>query len=226
MDQLCFQLKASFSPCTILQILRNDLESFETQINEKIKQAPQFFQGLPILIELEKINDQSNLDFLKIKNILQSLGLIPLGIRGGNEEHISAASAAGLPSLQIGKNISEPKQKIDAAPASTAKLITQPVRSGMQCYAKNSDLIITAQVSPGAELMADGNIHVYGVLHGRALAGVQGNKEASIFCQNLEAELVAIAGFYLTKEELQKLRPEAGPFQIYLKDEKIVLKKL
>ncbi|MAB25605.1 MAG: septum site-determining protein MinC [Pseudomonadales bacterium] len=84
------------------------------------------------------------------------------------------------------------------------RLITEPVRSGQQVYARGGDLIVMAPVSAGAELLADGHIHVYGPLRGRALAGVQGNTEARIFCQNLEAELVSIAGQYKVAEDLRK----------------------
>jgi septum site-determining protein MinC len=76
------------------------------------------------------------------------------------------------------------------------------VRSGTQIYARGSDLIVTAAVSPGAELVADGNIHVYGVLRGRALAGASGDAAARIFCTRFEAELVSIAGSYLVSEQM------------------------
>ena len=99
--------------------------------------------------------------------------------------------------------------------------MTVPIRSGMQVYAKDTDLIVTASVSPGAELFADGNIHVYGPLRGRALAGVQGNMQARIFCRTLEAELVSIAGYYLTKEDMQTFTAKDGMVQIYLDNEQI-----
>ncbi|HCP03453.1 MAG TPA: septum site-determining protein MinC, partial [Pseudomonas sp.] len=90
-------------------------------------------------------------------------------------------------------------------PAAIAgKIITEPVRGGQQVYARGGDLIVMAPVSAGAELLADGHIHVYGPLRGRALAGVQGNQEARIFCQSLEAELVSIAGQYKVAEDLRK----------------------
>ncbi len=90
-----------------------------------------------------------------------------------------------------------------AAPAALkTRLVTEPVRSGTQIYARGSDLIVTASVSPGAELVADGNIHVYGALRGRALAGAGGDEAARIFCTRLEAELVSIAGRYLVSEHL------------------------
>ena len=97
-----------------------------------------------------------------------------------------------------------------------------PIRSGMQVYAKDSDLIVTAAVSHGAELLADGNIHIYGSLRGRVLAGVQGNMQARIFCRTLEdAELVSIAGYYLTKEDMQNAPAGDGMKQIYLENEQV-----
>lgn len=94
----------------------------------------------------------------------------------------------------------------------------QPVRSGQQVVAKGGDLVVSAAVSPGAEVLADGNIHVYGPLRGRALAGISGNKEARIFCMSLEAELVSIAGSYCLSDAIT---PHHGPCQIFLKDDHI-----
>ncbi len=87
--------------------------------------------------------------------------------------------------------------------AATARIITTPVRSGQQIYARGGDLIILAAVGAGAEVMADGNIHIYGALRGRAMAGVCGNEQARIFCQSLEAELISIAGFFKACDDLQ-----------------------
>ncbi len=84
-----------------------------------------------------------------------------------------------------------------------SKIITTPIRSGQQVYAPGGDLIIMAAVSAGAEVLADGNIHVYGALRGRALAGVKGDLSARIFCQSLEAELVSIAGTFKVDEDLR-----------------------
>jgi septum site-determining protein MinC len=78
----------------------------------------------------------------------------------------------------------------------TALLVTEPVRSGQQIFAERGDLVVVTSVSPGAELIAHGNIHVYGALRGRALAGVHGDNAARIFCETLDAELIAIAGLY------------------------------
>ena len=99
--------------------------------------------------------------------------------------------------------VPEPKKEPETVAAKNL-VITTPVRSGQQVYAKGGDLIIIAPVSAGAEVLADGNIHIYGPLRGRALAGVSGDKSARIFCQSLEAELISIAGSYKVNEDLQK----------------------
>src|SRR5690606_18981178 len=106
-----------------------------------------------------------------------------------------------------------------------SKLITRPIRSGQQIYAEGADLIVMSQVSEGAEVLADGHIHIYGALRGRALAGVRGDDSARIFCQNLEAELVSVAGNFLLRDSfaddvLKK------PVQIYMSGENLLVEKL
>jgi len=102
--------------------------------------------------------------------------------------------------------------------------VTQPVRSGTQIYARGGDLVVTAPVSPGAEIMADGNIHVYGALRGRALAGAGGDAEARIFCSRLEAELVSVAGRYLVSDQIP---PEYRGLsvQIALVDDRLTIER-
>ncbi|MFC3149558.1 septum site-determining protein MinC [Litoribrevibacter euphylliae] len=95
----------------------------------------------------------------------------------------------------------EAQQAAQATPTKT-KIVSTPVRSGQQIYAKDSDLIVLAQVGQGAEVIADGNIHIYGTLRGRAIAGANGNKDARIFCQSLHAELISIAGVYQVSDDL------------------------
>lgn len=103
--------------------------------------------------------------------------------------------------------------------------VTAPVRSGQVVYAVGTDLVVLAPVSSGAELVADGNIHVYGPLRGRALAGAGGNGDVSIFCMGLEAEFLSIAGRYLMAEEIDKAR-RGKPTRAYLKDDQLVLAAL
>lgn len=103
-------------------------------------------------------------------------------------------------------------------------LITQPVRSGQRIYARG-DLIVMSQVSAGAEIMAEGNIHVYNTLRGRALAGVQGNTAARIFCMDLQAELISISGDYKTSEHLTE-QTQKKPVQVYLQDHALIIKEI
>lgn len=110
---------------------------------------------------------------------------------------------------------------LEATPAALGSLlITKPVRSGQQIYAKQADLVIIAPVSEGAELIADGHIHVYGTLRGRALAGAQGNANARIFCQKFDAELLSIAGNYWLSDDLKRKKVH-GPGQVFWHNESL-----
>jgi septum site-determining protein MinC len=246
---VCFQLKTSFSPCTILQITHYDLAELGKQLWSSVQKAPNFFMGSPVIIDVESLREE--IDFVKLKKILIDTNLVPVGIRGGTPTQFQAAVDAGIPKITVGigkksaaplkanedTTESDPNEShaSEAVPEpvvsplghyQAAKIITTPIRSGMSVYAKDSDLIITSSVSPGAELMADGNIHVYGPLRGRALAGVQGNINARIFCRTLEAELVAIAGYYLVKEDIQNLSVQDATVQVWLEDEKVKIAAL
>ncbi|MES2217708.1 MAG: septum site-determining protein MinC [Pseudomonadota bacterium] len=236
----CFQLKTSFSACTILQLNHYDLDQLAAQIPAAVQKAPNFFLGSPVVIDLEQVAGLGTLDFKRIKQILLTNNLVPVGVRGGNEEQLLDAVTAGIPRITVGfgkapkaEPKSEPETTTNEIPQpikdtmitsstfSSAKIVTSAIRSGMSVYAKDADLIILASVSSGAEILADGNIHVYGQLRGRALAGVQGDTQARIFCRSLEAELVAIAGYYLVKEEMQNFFADEATVQVYLENEQI-----
>ncbi len=215
----CFQFKTSFAPCTIMQISRYDVEALQQELTDVINRAPNFFLGAPIVIDLEKVKTLGDINFAQLKKILSERNLVPMGVRNGSPEQLAAAASHGLPALTIGKLSAETDKKRNEK--QLTKLITSPVRSGTQIYAKEADLIVVAPVSAGAELLADGHIHVYGPLRGRALAGVQGNSNARIFCRTLEAELVSIAGYYLTKEDMQPPPESHGMISIYLDNEQV-----
>ncbi len=147
------------------------------------------------------------------------------------------ASADGGSETSNGNTAAQTQQQTAAAPAQSepvsttpptlkpAKVINRPVRSGQQVYAEGSDLVITASVSEGAELLADGNIHVYGTLRGRALAGVKGNTGARVFCQSLDAELISIAGQFIMHETV-KGECWKKPAQVYLEEETLRIEPL
>lgn len=137
------------------------------------------------------------------------------------EKAVAAAPDEGggqpEPSSAVGE-----EQQPQAAPS---KVVVHPVRSGRQIYAQGGDLIVLASISPGAELIADGHIHVYGALRGRALAGIAGNPQARIFCRSLEAELVSVAGYWRVRDDI----PDeliGKPVQIYLGNEQVVIEEL
>ena len=146
-----------------------------------------------------------------------------------NKEGVGNAGPAAKPAAEP---IAPPRQTA-APPASVpaaagqapAKIVTEPVRAGQQIYAKNADLIVLAQVQPGAELMADGNIHIYSSLRGRAHAGIGGNAGSRIFCRSMEAQLISIAGIYLVNDEIE---PQflGHPVQIGCQNETIVMERL
>lgn len=225
------QLKGSLFTITVLHLFDANLENVKKELTLLIKHAPKLFDHAPIIIDLQDLKTplyETNL--AELKNVLKQLGLVPIGIRGGTPElqsHAIAAELAIFPlmkphsetieSLAQTKNSGTTKKK--APPKTlTTKIILKPVRSGQQIYAQNSDLIVLSTVSQGAELLADGNIHIYGALRGRALAGTNGNTEARIFCQSLEAELVAIAGRYIMNGSANQLI-QKSPQQIYLEED-------
>ena len=220
-EQPCSQFKASFIPCAVLQILHYELDAIQNQINATIRCAPNLFKGSFVIIDLEKLHPAEIVNFVKLKQILVTNGMVPIAIRGGSVEQQQAAVMDGLSLLPLSRlHLSEIDKQKNTEQAQQTKLVTYPIRSGMQVYAKNGDLIVTAAVSPGAELFSDGHIHVYGPLRGRALAGVQGNMQTRIFCRSLEAELVSISGYYLTKEDMQTFAA-TGMVQIFLENEKV-----
>ena len=111
-----------------------------------------------------------------------------------------------------------------SAPA-RSRIFSHPIRSGQQVYAPDGDLIILGTVSAGAEVIADGNIHIYGALRGRALAGVKGDIEPRIFCQSLEAELVSIAGRYRISEQIDPA-DRGKAMQIHLVEDRLIIEHL
>jgi septum site-determining protein MinC len=216
--QEAFKLKASLFTLTTLHLFNCDPACIQQQLKILTEHTPDFFQKLPIILDLSSLQIKSTelIDFPAIISTLRRHGLTPVGIRGGNAEQQTFAIQAGLAILSNIKPETETSVTNPPLYSSTAKLVTLPVRSGQQIYAKNCDLIVLASVSPGAELLADGNIHIYGRLKGRALAGVNGNPNTHIFCQSLEAELIAIAGHYWLSEDLHDLQQNLGKGNLHI----------
>ncbi len=239
---VALEIKAGSMTLPILKLYTADLAALSIQLEEKLRRAPEFFRNAPVILDLGELDpDRERIDFPALAEILRSLDLIPAGVRGGTQIQHYAAQAAKLAVLAESKHepasASQPaaaptaratQAKLPepaAKPASPSKLVEQPVRSGQRIYAQGGDLIVRAQVSAGAEILADGNIHIYGTLRGRALAGVQGNPEARIFCSDLQAELVGIGGQYKISENIDE-SIRGKPVYIHLLDNSLVIDPL
>ena len=237
-----FQLRSASVSMTALELYYFDNDEFEETLRNKISQAPGFFRDIPLIISLEKYEGlDSELDFFKIIGTCRRNNIHVIGVRGGSDDQRRLARGAAL-ALMPGTGqrdrahdtggAAEKAPELPAAPVPQtapevvpAKIINQPVRSGQQVHAPDGDLVILASVQAGAEVLAAGNIHIYGPLRGRALAGIHGAESARIFCQSLEAELVSIAGHYKISEDLQDNSWKSA-VQIQLRDDLLVVTPL
>ena len=205
--------------------------AFDPQLAEQIRRSPRFFLNAPVVLDLKDAAEFTHeSEFAEAKEILHHHTLSLIGVQNATPTQLEAAASAGLASFA--PNAPQPSRgppreptrraPPTAAAAAKTRLVTQPVRSGTQIYARGADLVVTAAVSPGAEIIADGSIHVYGPLRGRAMAGAAGDAEARIFCARFEAELVSIAGRYLVSEQIP---PEMRglPVQIVLDDDRLTI---
>ena len=221
-----FKLKGRLYTFTVLQLLQVDKDSFVQQFAETVVKAPKLFEKTPVVFDLSAVN-HLEFDLQNLCQVARDYGMIPVAIQGGNPMQDTLAQCQGLAVLHASTSQDRPiiEQTAEAVihESTKAKLITSPVRSGQQVVAKGCDLVITSSVSHGAELLSDGNIHVYGALRGRALAGISGDLNARIFCHSLDAELVSIAGFYRLSDAIE---PIDGPCQIYLDNEHIIIESL
>ncbi|HEX5842143.1 MAG TPA: septum site-determining protein MinC [Pseudomonas sp.] len=207
-----FQLKGSMLAITVMELAHNDLARLDQQLTEKVAQAPAFFSNTPLVLALDKLPEgEGVLDLAELMAVCRKHGLRTLAVRASREDDIAAAEALDLPVLPPSGARERPIELAPPKPAKPAepefkpsKIITSPVRGGQQVYAQGGDLIVLAPVSAGAELLADGNIHVYAPMRGRALAGIKGNLKARIFCQQMGAELLSIAGQYKVAEDLRR----------------------
>lgn len=231
-----FQLKGRLFTLTVIQLFQDNIEYFRGHLRHICAAAPKLFIHAPVILDLESVQEKT-IDFDGLLRALRDEQIIPVGVQGGTQAQHQQALKAGLAVMKVPSNTKTDMQLVSgsaktASPSNKSaeekkpvapnktKIVDKPVRSGQQIYAQDSDLIVMASVSHGAELLADGNIHVYGHLRGRALAGVKGDDSARIFCQRLEAELVSINGQYMIDERISSLDLK-GPQQIYIDQAKL-----
>lgn len=208
------ELKGRMMTLTVLRLLDPSVEVLARELDRRVQEAPEFFRFLPVILDVEAVADSDlYLDLAGLSGLLQARQFVPVGIRGGGDDWREAAAAAGLAVFPADRDSAggEGRRRPSAdepAPRAVASeagmVVTQPVRSGQQIYARGGDLVVMSAVSPGAEVLADGHIHIYGSLGGRALAGVRGDTAARIFCQSFRAELVSINGTYSVSEQFEE----------------------
>ena len=207
-----YEIKSADLPLVAFQLKSMDLQAVEQALSQQLAETPGFFDHDPALIDLDNLaTDAGAIDFTRLINVLRHHQLNPVAVKTSNAQWLDAAKAAGLAQAddaRIRRQAPVPPAPAVAAPApvsvaptlTDAMVLDKPLRSGQQVYAKGRDLIVLAMVNPGAEVLADGHIHVYAPLRGKAIAGARGFAGARIFAQNMDPELISIAGVYRTSE--------------------------
>jgi len=226
-----FNLKAGLNPITTLLIQTTDLAQIQQELRAKIEQAPKMFIRLPCIFDFIEL--EGNIDLPSLYLVCHEFGILPIGVKNAQDEHHELLEQLELADFGKGKNkparlpkvtaeaerpseTERPSEAVTVAetqPAAKTTVHKFPVRSGQQLTAEG-DLIIFGLVSTGAEVLAGGSIQIFGPLRGRALAGIKGNGNATISCQSLEAELVAIAGEYKLFENNEQHSSQASLIQL------------
>jgi septum site-determining protein MinC len=225
---------------------------FEGALAQQVARSPAFFANAPVVIDIKHCTGLASADaFQRLRQMFKRQHLILVGVQNANASQVRAAMNADLAAFPAGggrrvdaaaeapaqqPQQPQPRQPQPAAvptaapPAAMAaigtrtKLVTQPVRSGTQIYARGGDLIVLSSVSPGAEVIADGHVHIYGALRGRAIAGASGDTEARIFAGKLGAELLCIAGHYLVSEAIAA-EFNGQSVQVMLTDDRLTIQR-
>jgi septum site-determining protein MinC len=249
------ELRGVLTALNVLRVVSPDLEAIARSLDARIQEAPDLFSGAPVVLDVSALEGDleagtktmQGLRLGRLVDLLRTRGLVPVAVSGLPAGRAHEAQQAGLGILDASgaKKLTRraPQEQRPQPDASGAKpgsaaaapppafdpagtlTLTQPLRSGQIVYADGRDAIVLAGINPGAELIADGNIHVYSALRGRAMAGARGNTEARIYCHKFEADLVAIAGVYLSADELPK-QHRGKAVQIWLKDGELAFSEL
>jgi len=232
-----FEIKSANLPLVALLLKSPDLSALAHELAERFGDIPDFFDNEPLVVDLTPLqatHADASVEFKALTTLLRNFRVTPIGVRGGSSPQMHAAQAAGL--TPTPDAVSSPARKlapakptetpqasapapVSAAPVlipPSALVIDKPLRSGQQIYAKGRDLVVLSMVNPGAEVIADGHIHVYAPLRGKAIAGARGDAAARIFSLCMEPELISIAGVYRTTEVALPDNVRGKPTQVHL----------
>ena len=216
-----YEIKSADLPLLAFQLKSTDVQAVALALQAQLEESPGFFDQDPVLLDLDALPEDSALpDISALCQLLVQHGLRPVAVKSARADAVAAARQSGLvlgDDARVRRTLPELHAAQAAAPAAAAAAVAapalqealvldRPLRSGQQFYAKDRDLIVLAMVNPGAEVLADGHIHIYAPLRGKAIAGARGFTGARIFAQSMDPELISIAGVYRTSE--QPLPPE------------------
>jgi len=236
-----FDLKSAQLPVMAVALRDTQVNVIATDLAKRLADDPDFFDNDPVLIDLQHVRDSDQpIDFPKLIALLKKHRTLPVAVCNGSAEQMAAAHAAGLMpapdahpvrtkevvrEVEVIREVPVEVVREVPAPAVNATIIDKPLRSGQRVYAKG-DLVVMAVVSYGAEVIADGNVHVYAPLRGRAVAGARGNTEARIFSTCMEPQLLSIAGNYRALETDLPKDIAGKPAQARLDGEKLIIEPL
>jgi septum site-determining protein MinC len=242
-----FDIKSSSLDLLALILKTNDLEAVDAALGQRFPVNNGALPSEAFVLDLEALGSPDKTDLGRMLALLHSHGIRVLALRHPDPAMAKLAAAHQLIHLSdTPRPLSQQQEKPQAVTPQPARaveietarpvqappepvrtmVIDRPVRAGQQIYAKGTSLVILSMVSAGAEVIADGDIHVYAPLRGRALAGARGNTSARIFVRSMEAELVSIAGIYRTLEQALPDSIKGKPTQIFLENERLVMTSL
>ena len=238
-----FDLKSAQLPVVAVVLRDTDIHVLAQDLAERLAADPDFFDNDPVLIDLSHVSESiTPVDFVELRRVLRTHHTQPVAVRGGSAEQMAAAHAAGLMAApdamparsapaEVREVIREVIREVEVvrdmpAPMSDALVIDRPLRSGQQVYARNTDVVVLGMVSYGAEVIADGNVHVYAPLRGRAVAGARGKTDARIFSTCMEPQLLSIAGIYRAIDSALPHDVAGKPAKVRLEGEKIIIESL
>jgi septum site-determining protein MinC len=243
-ESVVFDLKSAALTLIAVVLKTPDLAQLAEALDERFGDAPGLIDQDPVAVDLSQLPDgAADVDFPALIALLRRHKMVPVAVKGGSEAQLQAALAAGLSEAADGPApAAAPRAEVASAPevvltevihevqvptpAAATLIIDRPLRSGQQVYARGGDLVLLDVVNFGAEVIADGSIHVYAPLRGRAIAGARGNTAARIYATCLEAQLVAIAGTYRTAEIALPEDVRSKPAQVRLDGDRLVVEAL
>ncbi|PXW97937.1 septum site-determining protein MinC [Sphaerotilus hippei] len=234
-----FELKSATWSLLAVHLRTADPAALELELERRFSQTPDLFSHEAVLLDLSALTEpEQTIDWARCLELLRRYKMLPVAARSGTPAQMDAAALAGLALCSEEVSVSarasvEPAGDTgvlevirEVAVAGDMLVVDKPLRSGQQVYARGGDLVVLAQVNHGAEVIADGSVHVYAPLRGKAIAGARGNISARIFSTCMEPELISIAGIYRTTENPLPADVLGSPAQIRLDGEKLVVERL